>query len=300
MMYSFLKTCALIATVFYVIWIILFLKYRHKYDELIESIDDNIFTLKEVYFLGLGVLEAYENVTGRRITEGEKAAKSLRDMAIIFGEESAELYYYVYRSATISLVLSLVPAGLLLGCSLGSSLGFVLGLVGSFVLVYSVSSSISASVESQKNSIIDEFPQMVSKLTMLINAGMLVRRAWDVVANSNYEYPIYREMRNASQDMLEGVTVEEAMASFASRCGVKEMRKFASIYVQAVNRGASESVESMKIMADEAWNEKKQLAKQKGEMANQKLLIPNFIMFFGIILVVVVPMIISTFSNMSL
>ena len=106
-------------------------------------------------------------------------------------------------------------------------------------------------------------------------------------------------MRIASKDIQEGMSIERAMESFASRCGIKEIRKFSSIYVQAVNRGASESINSMKAMAEEAWEQKKQLSKQKGEIASQKLLIPNMIMFIGIMLVVVIPMIATMMSGFS-
>lgn len=297
---SALTICTVTATVLYVVWLIIFIKNRHSYDGLLDNVSSKIFTLKELYFVGLSVIELYETITKKRIVESDSAAKKLKDMSIIFGQESAEMYYYIYRSANISLVLSLVPAGLLIGCAMGSALGLVCGILMAGVLIYSVTSSIKSAIEREKDSIVDEFPQMISKLTMLVNAGMLVRRAWDEVANSNFEFPIYREMRTASKDMIEGKSVEAAMSSFAERCGVKEIRKFASVYVQAVNRGASESIDSMKIMADEAWYEKKQLAKQKGEIASQKLLIPNMIMFLGIMIVVVVPMVISTFSSFSM
>lgn len=139
---------------------------------------------------------------------------------------------------------------------------------------------------------------MISKLTLLINAGMLVRKAWDEVCKVKSDNPdndsdLYKEMRIVSKDIQEGMSIDAAMSSFANRCGLKEIRKFSSIYVQAVNRGASESIHSMKIMADEAWEQKKQLSKQKGEIASQKLLFPNMIMFVGIMLVVVVPMVAS-------
>ena len=141
---------------------------------------------------------------------------------------------------------------------------------------------------------------MVSKLTLLVNAGMLVRRAWDEVANSNFEDALYAEMRLTSKDIQEGMSIEAAMENFAARCGLKEIRKFSSIYVQAVNRGASESIGSMKIMADEAWEQKKQISKQQGEIASQKLLIPNMIMLMGIMVVVVVPIVASLIGNVSL
>jgi len=127
-----------------------------------------------------------------------------------------------------------------------------------------------------------------------------VRRAWDEVANSNTTEALYEEMRVTSKDIQEGMAIDRAMEAFASRCGIKEIRKFSSIYVQAVNRGASESINSMKIMADEAWEQKKQLSKQKGEIAAQKLLVPNMIMFVGIMIVVVVPMIGSMISGFNL
>lgn len=165
------------------------------------------------------------------------------------------------------------------------------------MIVYSVNSSINDAMEKKKESILSEFPRMVSKLTLLINAGMLVRRAWDEVANSNFENSLYAEMRYTSRDIEEGMTIDDAMRSFAERCGIKEMRKFASIYVQAVNRGPQEAVNSMKIMAEEAWEQKKQISKQKGELASQKLLIPNMIMFGGIMVVVVVPIVFSMMGS---
>lgn len=289
-----------ISTLLVVAWCFLWLKYRKQYTGLLDSVDGKIFTLKDIYFIGLGAIEIYETVRGKKITESDKALVSISRLSEIFGREYGEMYYYVSVSATISLALTFVPIGLMLGALMGSWLGYLCGLALAFVLTYGVNSSINASVEKKKDAIVGEFPQMVSKLTMLINAGMLVRRAWDEVANSNFEEPLYQEMRITSKDIQEGMSVELAMQNFATRCAVKEIRKFSSIYVQAVNRGASESVDSMKAMADEAWVQKKNIAKQKGEVASQKLLVPNMIMFMGILIVVVVPMMISTFGNINM
>lgn len=288
------------STLFVIAWVFLFIKYKKQYVGLLDDVDDNIFTLKEIYFIGLGVIEIYEKVTQKKITESEKAIVKIGHLSEIFGRENGEMYYYITASATLSLALTFCPIGLMLGSLIGSWLGYLCGLAIAFLLTYGVSSSINASVERKKDSIISEFPQMVSKLTMLINAGMLVRRAWDEVANSNFDEPLYKEMRITSKDIQEGMSVELAMQEFSNRCAVKEIRKFSSIYVQAVNRGAAESVDSMKALADEAWMQKKQIAKQKGEIAAQKLLIPNMIMFVGILVVVVVPMMISTFGSINM
>jgi len=54
----------------------------------------------------------------------------------------------------------------------------------------------------------------------------------------------------------------------------------------------------MKVMSEEAWAKKRQYAKQRGELAAQKLLVPNMIMFMGILVVVVVPIFSSMFSSL--
>lgn len=290
-MYTLMLCSAILATILCVFWLFLFLRYSKKYSKIIDSIDGKIFTMKDLYFIGLGAIDIFEHSTRKKITTSDKAITQCKKLSEVFGRDSGELYYYITVAAKISLILTFLPIGLMLGCMMKSVLGFLAGILLAIIFPYGVQSAINSAIATKKDEILGEFPKMVSKLTLLVNAGMLLRRAWDEVANSNQEDALYAEMRAASQDILEGMTVENAMDAFASRCGVKEIRKFSSIYVQAVKRGAGESIDSMKAMADEAWEQKKQISKQKGELAAQKLLIPNMIMFLGIMVVVVVPMI---------
>lgn len=299
-MYILMLCSALLATVLVVLWLFLYIRYSKKYGKIIDDLDSKIFTMKDLYFIGLGLIDMYEHTTHRKITTSDKAITQCKRMAEAFGRDNGELYYYVTVAAKISLIMTFLPFGLMLGCLLKSALGFLAGAMLVIVFPYGVQSGINTAITNKKDAILSEFPKMVSKLTLLVNAGMLLRRAWDEVAESNPDETdgLYAEMRAASQDILEGMTIEAALDAFATRCGVKEIRKFSSIYVQAVKRGASESIESMKIMADEAWEQKKQLSKQKGELAASKLLIPNLIMFLGILLVVVVPMIASMLGSL--
>ena len=299
-MLAIMIICAVLETVLVGAWLYLFVKYRNQFDGLLDDVDGKTFTLKDLYFIGLGAIETYEQMTKKRITESERAQEKIQYLSEAFGRENAELYFYVSNSATISLILTFLPIGLSTVCLTQSMLGLVLGAALAGIFPYGVQSSINSAVQKKKDSIISEFPKMVSKLTLLVNAGMLVRRAWDEVANSNFEDALYAEMRLTSKDIQEGMSIEAAMENFAARCGLKEIRKFSSIYVQAVNRGASESIGSMKIMADEAWEQKKQISKQQGEIASQKLLIPNMIMLMGIMVVVVVPIVASLIGNVSL
>lgn len=291
-MYYLMLTCALLGSVLTAVWLFLFLRYKNKYDSMIENIDSKVFSLKDLYFIGFGVIDIYERKTKKKITGTTKVAEQCRQLAEVFGRDNGELYYYVKVAAMISLAMTFLPIGLMLTCVMQSVLGLAAGLLLAFVFPYGVQSSINKAIIVKKDALLSEFPKMVSKLTLLVNAGMLLRRAWDEVSDSQ-DGILYEEMRTVTKDMSDGMTLEAAMDAFSARCGLKEIRKFSSIYVQAVKRGAGESINSMKIMADEAWEQKKQLSKQKGELAAQKLLIPNMIMFLGIMIVVVVPMISS-------
>ena len=292
-MYTLMLCSAILATILVVFWLFLFLRYSKKYSKIIDSIDGKTFTMKDLYFIGLGAIDLYEHTTRKKITTSDKAIEQSKKLAEVFGRDNGELYYYITVAAKISLILTFAPIGLMVGCMMKTMLGFLAGVLLMIIFPYGVQSGINSAIAAKKDAILSEFPKMVSKLTLLVNAGMLLRRAWDEVAESNQEDALYAEMRATSKDILEGMTIEAAMDGFATRCGVKEIRKFSSIYVQAVKRGAGESIDSMKIMADEAWEQKKQLSKQKGELAAQKLLVPNMIMFLGIMVVVVVPMIAS-------
>lgn len=288
----------IIATLMLLVWLFLLFRYRKQYEGLLDNVDGKIFTMKDVYFLGLGCIEIYERVKEKKITVEPKAIERMKELGEIFGRDSAELYYYITTASRISLVLTFVPIGAMLFCIMKSWIGLLIGGLLSFAMIRGVQSTINASIQRKKDEIISEFPKMVSKITLLINANMQVRRAWDEVANSNFQELLYEEMRNTSKDIQEGMAIDVAMQSFAQRCGIKEIRRFSSLYVQAVNRGAGETIESMKAMADDAWMQKKEISKQKGEIASQKLIIPNMIMFLGILAVVVAPMLISMMGNL--
>lgn len=297
MKFFFMLILSVLSTLFFIIWVLLFFKYRKRYGILIQKIDKKIFTLKELYFIGLGFIEFYEKRTGEKITSDDKATVRIKELAEVFGRDNAELYYYVTQGAKITLLFTFLPMGFSLGCVMNSFFGVLCGALLIFAMVYGIQSSINSAISRKKEDIANEFPKMVSKLTLLINAGMIVRKAWDEVAYSSDESNLYAEMRAASKDIREGMSIEKSMESFANRCGTKEIRKFTSIYVQCVKRGAADSVNSMKTMSDEAWENKKQTAKQKGEIAAEKLMIPTIIMFFGILIVVVVPMVSSMLGS---
>lgn len=300
MPYGVMLICGVMAVIFMAFYAILYFCYHKKYADVLDAADSKIFTAKELYFSGFGIIEIWEKITGNRISHTDKAMAHVKELIEVFGRDNAEFFFYVERAGMISMLVLCIPLGFMAGCVSGMYIGLLFGLLIAALLVNGVRSHIKEMIKQKKDEIVVEFPQMVSKMTLLINAGMAVRRAWDEVACSNYENKLYEEMRVTSMDIQQGMAIEDAVNLFAQRCATKEVRKFASIYVQAVQKGASESIKSMKEMSEAAWEEKKQLARQKGATAAQKLTIPNMLMFVGLLLLVIGPMGISLMSSFSL
>ena len=133
-----------------------------------------------------------------------------------------------------------------------------------------------------------DLPQVLSKQTLLVNSGMVLRDAWKKVSITG-ERTLYLEMQNTNLEMENGVMEIDAYRNFAERCNVKEVRKFTSLIIQNLNKGNEELAYFMKDLSDEMWEVKKNEVKQKGEKANSQLLLPMMMIFIGILLIIMVP-----------
>jgi len=97
-------------------------------------------------------------------------------------------------------------------------------------------------------------------------------------------------MKNTASDIQNGMSEWEAYQSFGERCAVKEVKKFASLMTQGLQKGSSELTLLLKEMADEMWETKKNMVKRKGEAAKGKLMVPTFLIFIGIMVMIIAPM----------
>ena len=134
-----------------------------------------------------------------------------------------------------------------------------------------------------------QFPQVLSKLTLLVNSGMMLRDAWRNVAQKG-EGILFEEMNMTCEEMNQGISEIDAYQNFAERCEVKEIKRFTSSIIQNMVKGNAELTNFLREMSDEMWNEKKNMVKRQGEAANSKLLIPTIMIFTGILILIMVPM----------
>ena len=154
----------------------------------------------------------------------------------------------------------------------------------------------------RKEKLQSEYPELLSKLTILLGAGMTLFSAWNKIA-TNYSnkrknntisiHPLYEEMLITCHEIESGVGEARAYERFGERCGLHRYRKFCSLLVQNLRKGTRGLVQLLEQEVSDAFEERKNLAKKSGEEAGTKMLFPMMMMFGIIIVIIMVPAFLS-------
>lgn len=264
-------------------WFALTVRYGNSFTEIIETIDEEIYQVPELFFIGFGLMELFHfNM------RSNWARKRIREFAETNGKKYAEYYFYVTVGAEITYGYTLLVLLWLFAAISQTMFLALLGAVLAVLVVFYEEEQVNNKISDRRDELLADFPQVLSKLTLLVNSGMVMRDAWAKVAATG-ERAIYQEMKITMQEFHNGVSELEAYRNFADRCAIKEIRRFSSTMIQNLQKGNAEIAFFLREMADEMWEEKKHLAKRKGEAANAKLMIPTALIFVGILIMIMVP-----------
>ncbi len=178
-------------------------------------------------------------------------------------------------------------------------MGLILLIGGSLimsVLVYMIYDDVTDHINKRRVAISRQFPNVVSKLALLVTSGMVMDRAWRETAESS-DRELYQEMRKTADELDNLVPPAEAYSNFILRCNTKETTKLASAIIQNLTMGNEQVGTLLKTMAHEAWMERRHTAKKDSEAANSKLMIPSILVFVMILVMIMVPVLLS-FSSL--
>jgi len=198
----------------------------------------------------------------------------------------AQILSYPIIGVACMLVLGVIFLGI---DNVSAGAGIIgIGTVLVLVLVYAMYDELNDCVKKRQSAISRQFPNVVSKLALLVTSGMVMDRAWKETAYSR-ETELYMEMRKASKELDNLVSPETAYGNFIHRCNTKDSAKLASAILQNLSKGNAEIGRLLKDMAREAWQERRHTAKRDAEKANSKLMIPTMLLFLAILVMLMVP-----------
>lgn len=282
--------CLAVGTVLAVVYLLVCAAATKKYQQLLAPLDDKEHFFKAVYPLGFLVCDLVPFIMKTSIAHERAHA-----CEVIYGSVYKEFYFRLNYAQKVSVVLFMVPFALLLVPLLGGA-GVVLGLLAAVCGWWYYDMKLTDEMDVRADEIAQGLPDVLSKLALLVSAGMVMKEAWERVGGTGTT-TIYREMQKATQDMQNsGMSETEAIIGFGVRCGSPEAKKFATTLAQNLSKGNRELADFLMKQSSASWAEKREYAKQKGEAASSKLMIPIAGMMIGVMVMVVVPI----FSNLGL
>lgn len=162
-----------------------------------------------------------------------------------------------------------------------------------------------------------DYPEILSKLAVYSGAGLPIRASWERIVRE-YErtqkeqgkeekgrrrlggktgealpHAAYEEMAVSYYQMQRGIPERRAYAEFGERCHLMPYRKLSGLLEQNIQKGSRQLRPLLEAEMEDAFEQKKALARRMGEEASTKLLLPLFLMLFIVMVMVSVPAFLS-------
>ncbi len=152
--------------------------------------------------------------------------------------------------------------------------------------------------EEQAQQMLMDYSGIVGKLALLLGAGMNISNAWERIAftyrknRENEEIELryaYEEMLGTLYEIRDGVGELQAYENFGRRCQLGVYRRLSALIIQNVRKGSKGMQKLLEEEEWEAYEQRKVRARQAGEEAGTKLLLPMGIMLVIVLVILVVP-----------
>ena len=174
----------------------------------------------------------------------------------------------------------------------------IITIICCFIIFIGRDKEIENKIKKREKEMMIDYPEIVSKLTILLESGMTLSRAWNKIVDDYHDKVrdrsmkprfAFEEMSITRNEMNGGIAEAAAYDHFGKRSGIKRYRKLSSLLIRNLKKGSGGLSKLLKEEALEAFEERKRTAKKAGEEAGTKLLYPMMLMFLIVIIIMIVP-----------
>ena len=280
----------IIAILIVLVWLILEKKYKPvlsgtDYEELMKE-----YKLKRLMSFPTVILA--RNKYTPRLGYNRKTLVRIIEY---YGKTESYTRLILHQATKISAIGLAVLFSLFVGAVAVVDYGYVIFFLFMAVSVFFLPDSmLSQKLKKRNLEIMIDFPDFIVRLTLMINAGMTVTKAWEKVSmDLGGRRALGRELEIAEYEIKSGKSAYKAYEDFSKRCRIQEVTRVVSVLLQNIKKGNSELVSVLRVHANECWEMRKNAAKKVGEEASSKMLLPMFLMFVSILLIVTTPAILA-------
>lgn len=152
-------------------------------------------------------------------------------------------------------------------------------------------------VRERERQLLLDYPSLVSKLALYMGAGMTIRNAFERIAGNyagerkkglKYRFA-YEEMLLSCHELSSGIPETAVYENFGRRCRLPPYTKLVNLLVQNLRKGSNSLLAALRQEAEEAFEERKNMARMLGEEAGTKLLFPMMLMLGVVMLLIIIP-----------
>ena len=171
----------------------------------------------------------------------------------------------------------------------------ILILVAIGFLYWGSGRELDRQLEQRKEELLLDYPEIVNKLALYMGAGMTIRNAF-LKMGEDYKRQqkerrryIYEEILIACNELQSGRSESEVYDHFGRRCQVPVYMKLCTLLSQNIRKGSNDLLVMLRQEADNAFAERKSMAKKLGEEAGTKLLLPMMMMLCIVMVIIMIP-----------
>lgn len=177
----------------------------------------------------------------------------------------------------------------------GSGYFLALILIAAGVLYWGHGKELDQKLEQRRRELLLDYPEIVNKLALYMGAGMTIRNAFFKMGEDykkqkkDQKRYVYEEILIACNELQGGRSEMEAYDHFGRRCQVQAYLKLSALLSQNLRKGSNDLLQMLRQEADNAFAQRKGLAKKLGEEAGTKLLLPMMMMLCIVMVIIIIP-----------
>lgn len=173
---------------------------------------------------------------------------------------------------------------------------FLLLCIAAAAVFYSKGREVEQNLEKRRKSLILDYSEVINKLMLYLGAGMTVRNAfWKMGEDYKKQYDsrqkryAYEEILLLCYELQSGIPEIEAYEHLGKRCQVQSYMKLSTLLAQNLRKGSNDLLRMLRQEAENAFAERKSIARKLGEEAGTKLLIPMMLMLCIVMVIIMIP-----------
>ena len=137
-----------------------------------------------------------------------------------------------------------------------------------------------------------QLSEMLMRIILAMEAGMIFANAWEEVAFSE-DGRLFTEMRAVLIRRKNGKSLSASFQDFAFQYHLDVTKEISDIVLQNIENGGNELVIQFKRIYKENFENIRRNQETEHEVAMQKMLLPSLLIFLGIMILVIVPLLSS-------